>query len=297
MNTPGHLPPSFSGTSGPPGTLHQPPPWSSSPEAPFHRIRGLGSRTRFRVFLALLIAVVAHGASAAPGLSSLPHLKRFAKLAQSTLRQRRIQSIDVFVETKPEPIPEVEAPKERKVRTRPAPRKKRRRSKRRAPPPAAAQASRVLTAAKTPEEPLDLTGNTFIQGTANSYAGGVTASRGTSKTAVRNLRAKGSGVAGGRGSIRGADLSRPARPLRNHWKNCPFPAAADLEQINREQVRVEVVVTGSGRARSARAIKDPGHGFGRAAQRCAKRHRYAPELNRQGKSVVSKLIVTVKFTR
>lgn len=91
-------------------------------------------------------------------------------------------------------------------------------------------------------------------------------------------------------------MSRRVRPLKRQW-SCPFPAEADLEQINYQQVPVRVVVTSSGRARSTKATKDPGYGFARAAQRCAKRHRYAPELNRLGKPISGTFVVMVKFKR
>ena len=63
------------------------------------------------------------------------------------------------------------------------------------PPPAPAQAAKVLTAEPTPDEPIDLTGNTIVQGNADSYAGGFTSGNGTSANAVRAIPSP-SGVPG-----------------------------------------------------------------------------------------------------
>src|ERR1019366_6046615 len=55
------------------------------------------------------------------------------------------------------------------------------------PAPAPAQAAMVLTQEPDPNEPVDLTGNTIVQGNADSYAGGTTSANGTSNRAVRNI--------------------------------------------------------------------------------------------------------------
>jgi protein TonB len=155
----------------------------------------------------------------------------------------------------------------------------------------------VLTAEPDPNEPLDLTGNTFVQGSAESYAGGVTARAGTSNTAVKDLGARGDGVVGGRGKDPAGDQSRAARPIDEEW-NCPFPAEADVEQINFKRVQVVVKVGTSGKALDVTIVSDPGYGFGLAAKRCALRQRYEPALGRDGKPIVGQArSFYVRFSR
>lgn len=285
-----------------PGSLVQPPRLSSNAAPPFYSVHRLGRKTKWHAITAIFLALVFHGAGAAQGLTSLHDVRTFARQVRAIIHAGQIQSVEVNIEVAPEPPPPA-PPAEAQVEEPDAPPPPKRRPRRRrapkkqaAPPPAAAQASRVLTAKADANEPLDLTGNTFIQGTANSYAGGVSASGGTSKNAVRNRKAKTGGVRGGQGNTPHADLSRRARPLRRQW-NCPFPSEAELDQINYMQVDVTVMVGASGRASSAKVIKDPGYGFGRAAQRCAKRKRYAAAHNRIGKSVASTLVLTINFQR
>jgi hypothetical protein len=152
------------------------------------------------------------------------------------------------------------------------------------PPPSAAQAGKLLTAEPEPDAPLDLTGNGFVTGNSATYAGGVTAARGTAQTAVRNLnpRALGASNAAARepspsarrlSPSRAGDLSRPARPLSTNW-NCGFPAAANAEQVNFARVRLVVTVGVDGRARSVAVQTDPGSGFGALARQCAYRYSY-----------------------
>src|SRR5262249_50071277 len=144
--------------------------------------------------------------------------------------------------TTPEPEPEVpkEAPPPKAAAPQPA------------TPPAAAQAGKVLTADPDPDEPVDLTGNGFVQGTGDTFAGGVTSSDGTSHTAVRDLGAAGSAeaVVGEKPGPKAptADLSRKAKPLSTGWDHCGFPAEADIEQINNATVTLVVTVDAEGHA-------------------------------------------------
>jgi protein TonB len=156
----------------------------------------------------------------------------------------------------------------------------------------------VLAAEPTPDEPLDLTGNTFVQGNADYYAGGVTASKGTATQAVRNPTARPDGVVGGTGTApaSGVDRSRGAGAIERNW-DCPFPAEADLEQINYQQVRVAVTVSPSGKPQEVKVIGDTSFGFGRAAQRCALSKTFIPALDRAGNAITSTIPVMVNFVR
>jgi periplasmic protein TonB len=46
-----------------------------------------------------------------------------------------------------------------------------------------------------------------------------------------------------------------------------------------------------------RLVRDPGHGFGRAARACALARSYAPALDTGGKPIASRLKVEVRFVR
>jgi protein TonB len=156
----------------------------------------------------------------------------------------------------------------------------------------------VLTAEPTPDEPLDLTGDAFVQGTADYYAGGITASKGTATQAVRSTAARGDGVVGGTGTApsSGVDQSRAAGTVDRNW-DCPFPAESDLEQINYQQVRVAVTVSAQGKALDVKVIGDTSFGFGRAAQRCALGKTFTPALDRGGNAITTTIPIVVTFVR
>jgi protein TonB len=182
------------------------------------------------------------------------------------------------VEEKP---PEEEAPKPVAAVKAPS-------HEREAPPPAPAQAGKILTQEPDPNEPVDLTGQGFVTGNADTYAGGVTASSGTSKTAVRELNAVVGGVPGGTGTKVGAvgpDLSRPPGIVGGSQWDCPFPPEADAEEINYQRVKLLIVVRPDGTPQDAKVIGDPGNGFGREARKCALTRRYEPALDREGRPV------------
>jgi protein TonB len=156
----------------------------------------------------------------------------------------------------------------------------------------------VLTAEPDPNEPLDLTDNAFVQGNADFYAGGVTAAKGTSTEAVRQRQARADGVVGGTGTApaTGVDRSRPAGTLQKNW-DCPFPAEAELEQINYQQVNVAVTVSASGRPLDVKVLGSTSFGFGRAAQRCALGKTFVPALDRTGTAVTTTIPIVVTFVR
>jgi protein TonB len=156
----------------------------------------------------------------------------------------------------------------------------------------------VLTAEPDPNEPLDLTGNTFVQGNADSYAGGITASKGTATEAVRSREARADGAVGGTGKagVSSVDRSRPAGTLQRNW-DCPFPAEAELEQINYQQVNVAVTVSETGKPLDVKVLGNTTFGFGRAAQRCALGKTFVPALNRDGVPVTTTIAIVVTFLR
>jgi len=167
------------------------------------------------------------------------------------------------------------------------------------PPPAPAEAAKVLTA----DAPVLDFGNTFVTGNASQFAGGVTTSDGTSKVAVRNPNARSGGVVGGRGNggpvvaAPAIDRSRSPQLAGGAQWDCPFPAEADMEQIDQAAVSLEVSVDPSGKVKNVTVKADPGYGFGREARRCALRKNWQPGLDRLGQATGAVARVKVRFQR
>lgn len=275
---------------------------------PFAPIMALGRREmRIGLVIGLLGALLAHGVLAARGMMALLEVQRFANLVQEDVAERYRSTINIDVKApppppKPKPVappPEPTAPAPPPPKNAPPPPKNAP-----APAPAAAQAGKILTAPPDPNQPLDLTDKGFVTGNSDRYAGGTTASNGTSQTAVNSPYARGGGTPGATGTAPvqpppppAKDLSAPARPTSTNW-SCGFPAEADMDQIDYAVVRVVVTVTAQGRARSVSVLNDPGHGFGRLARQCAFRQTYTPGRDRYGKPVSRTTPpITVRFTR
>jgi protein TonB len=275
-------------------------------QTPYAQLDGLEAWGTRRFAGALLVALGLHLAVGSRGFLGLDEVEDFARAVQRDLQARVNRELEVDVQPEPEPeppppepVPEPEppAPEPEPVKPPPTPRAA-------TPPPpaaaapAAAQAGRVLTAEPTPDEPLDLTGDAFVQGNADYYAGGVTASKGTGTQAVRAAAARADGVVGGKGTApaSGVDRARAAGPVERNW-DCPFPAESELEQINYQQVRVAVTVSDKGRALDVKVIGETSFGFGRAAQRCAMSKTYVPALDREGNPVSMTIPVMVTFLR
>jgi protein TonB len=272
---------------------------------PLGPIFSLGRR-EIRVGLAVGIigALLLHGAVAAKAASTLGDLNAFAVLVRANIRERLQSQVDVDLTEPPPPPPpapepEPEAPPPpTPIAAAPAPP-----TDTPPPPPAAAEAGKVLTQDPDPNEPVDLTGDGFVSGTGDRFAGGVTASNGTSKGAVRDMRAQPDGVGkappGPVATVpSGPDLSRPASPLGGSWNDCEFPAEADIEGIDSAVVQLTVTVGPNGRAKSVTILRDPGNGFGQSARSCAFRKTFNTALDRSGTAVtMSTAPFTVRFTR
>ena len=173
------------------------------------------------------------------------------------------------------------------------------------PPPApqAAQAGQVLTAAPDPNEPVDFTGNTFVQGPGTEYKGGTTQA-GATGGPTYNPAARATGTPGGTGTAppappkpAGPDLSKAAGNGSVNWRNAPFPSEADAEQIDDAYVMLRITTDASGRALKVEVVKDPGHGFGREAKAYAMRQSFQSAKDRDGNPVGGEFTVNVHFTR
>jgi protein TonB len=287
------MPPSDSSASDPRGAL----PLRDDIQAPFAQVHGLEPFRNSRFVRALVVALVLHLAVGSRGFLGLDELGDFARGVHAGIEEKLRHDLEVDLQPEPEPPPPPE-PEPEPEPIKPPPEKPPPAPRAAEPPPApaAAQAGRVLTAEPTPDEPLDLTGNAFVQGNADYYAGGITASKGTSTQAVQNQAARSDGVVGGSGTAPAIDRSRPAGTAERNW-DCPFPAEAELEQINYQQVRVAVTVSAQGKALDVKVIGDTSFGFGRAAQRCALGKTFVPALDRAGTAITTTIPIVVTFVR
>lgn len=209
------------------------------------------------------------------------------------------QEIDIVVPEAPPPpppAPEPEVKNEPPPAPHPAPHEA-------TPPPAPAQAGKVLTQEPDPNEPVDLTGNTIISGNADSFAGGVTAANGTSKTAVRGLTSPNGAPAApaarpATAPVAGPDRSRsPTMADKSAWLNAPFPREADDAQIDNAEVTIQINVRTDGTIDVPAVLKDPGYGFGREAVKFAMKQKYAPALDHDGNPIPGSFRTIVRYSR
>jgi outer membrane biosynthesis protein TonB len=210
------------------------------------------------------------------------------------------QEIDVMRDDPPPPPP-APAPEETEAKPDPAPPAVKPAAHEAPPPaPAPAQAAKVLAQEPDPNEPVDLTGNTIIQGNADSYAGGTTTANGTSARAVRSL-ASPDGVPGATGApaakaSSGPDRSRTATPVNTDW-NAPFPPEADTAQIDETYVTLQIDVRADGTPSAVTVLVDPGNGFGREARKYALTQRYNPAFDHDGNPIPTRMKTKVHFSR
>ena len=273
---------------------------------PLARVYAIGPRIPVAVMVAAAVLAVSVHAGAAVGAVQAAVLHAFASWAHDVsgaVANRLAQTYDIdFVkppeekkEEPPPPEPPKEEPKEVvKVDPKDEPPPQ---------PPAAAEAAKVLVAEPQKDEPVDLTGNTFLNGTADTAVGGTTQIGGTAKTPTNNARAVATGTPGGTGTA-GApppvkvDRSRAARILNlANLERCRFPAEADAEQVDEAVVGIDVKVSVDGRPESVAITSDPGHGFGREARKCALREKYDPALSVDGLPVPGSYRVRFRFSR
>ncbi|MBK7586260.1 MAG: hypothetical protein IPI67_39505 [Myxococcales bacterium] len=165
--------------------------------------------------------------------------------------------------------------------------------------PPAAQAGRVLAV----EGEGDVVDFTMVQGSAGRYAGGLTASSGTSETKVTDPRATGAGMAPRNAVTAGPATTKPAaahaaqtrpppsqassaRPVVTAW-SCAFPPQADVDQIHFARVLVAVTVHTDGHALAVTVLSDPGHGFGASARACALGQRFRAARDAAGRPITA----------
>lgn len=271
---------------------------------PLARVLSLGPRIPVAVMVAAAVLAVSVHAGAAVGAVQAAVLHAFASWAhdvRGAVANRLSQTYDVdFIKPaeKPEEPPPEPPKEEPKVLVKMAPK-----DEPPPQPPAAADAAKVLMQEPAKDEPVDLTGNTFLNGNADTAVGGTTQIGGTAKTATNNVAAVATGVVGGTGTAAAppavkVDRSRAARIVNlSNLERCPFPAEADAEQVDEAIVGIDVKVSVDGRAENVAITSDPGHGFGREARKCALREKYDPALNVDGAPMPGTYRVRFKFSR
>jgi protein TonB len=273
---------------------------------PLAGVLSLGPRIPVAVMVFAAVLAVSMHAGAAVGAVQAAVLHAFGSWARDVrteVSSRLAQTYEVDMvkpaEKPPEPPPPPPEEKE------PPPKLVKEAPKDEPPPqpPAAADAAKVLMQEPAKDEPVDLTGNTFLNGNADTAVGGTTQIGGTAKSATNNLAAVATGVVGGTGTAPApaavrVDRSRPAAIMNKaNLERCPFPAEADAEQVDEAAVGIEVKVSTDGRAETVSVTHDPGHGFGREARKCALRERYSPALNVEGVSIPGVYRVNFRFSR
>jgi protein TonB len=262
---------------------------------PMERVLAMEGRSSGTTLVSVaIIAVLLHVAVAAQALTMSVELRAWSRMVRDQVAARLQDLYEIDLAKAPEPPPPPPPPpeevKEEKPPPPPPPAKA---DEPPPPPPAAAQAGKVLTQEPDPNEPVDFAG--FVNGTADSYAGGVTQAAGTSKTAVANLNARAGGSPTGTGAPTAAPApsgvrSRPAGLLGStDWYCSSFwPAEADSEQIDEALVTIRVTVGPDGKPQNVEIVQDPGHGFGLAARRCAMRESYQTALDASGNALTMK---------
>ena len=261
----------------------------------FARMLAYDERSVLRFRVSFVLTVALYVALGVRGLAMSTGVGGFADSVLRILTQKHHAEYEIEPPPPPPPEPPPPEPEPEVPKEAPPPR-----AVAMATPPPVAQAGKVLTA--DPDEPVDLTGDGFVQGTGDTFAGGVTSSTGTSHTAVKDVQPIPSAEPGPTtrpGPVAGArDMSRKAALLGgSSWDRCGFPAEADIEQINSARVSLVVTIDAEGHATGATVTQDPGFGFGALAKRCALRERYSPALNKAGEPVAGTQLITINFRR
>jgi outer membrane biosynthesis protein TonB len=279
-------------------------PAASRPD-PLGPVLALGKdAVRVGAILGFLGALALHGAAGAQAAANLYDMEGFAERVAAYVKNGLQLQIEIDSTPPPPPPPAPEPPppepEPEKAPTPPPPAPA---DEPPPPPPAPAEAGKVLTAEPDPNEPVDLTDSGIVTG-EGVYRGGITASSGTAKTAVRDVKAQPGGVVGGTGTAPApvikaptVDLSRPASPIGTSWSDCGFPTEAQLDGVEYGIVKLVVTVGADGRAKAVTVLADPGSGFGNHARQCAMRRVFKAGLDKAGQPVVTTTPpFTVKFT-
>jgi hypothetical protein len=144
--------------------------------------------------------------------------------------------------------------------------------------PAAAKAAKVVTVARDPNTPLDFTGFDMVTGDSAAYAGGFTASKGKSETAVTQPALPTAPV---HRVVKAPSQAKPAGPAREDWA-CSWPEEAQESDLRDARVSVRVEVDRDGAPESVQILASPAASFTEAARRCAMGEEYRAALDDDG---------------
>lgn len=256
----------------------------------FDRPRTLGG---LRVVWAIAAALSVHAGLVGAAMHAGPSLETWA---EGMMRRVHVELESEYRVTldEPPPPPAPPPPPPPPEVPRPEPVAQQARAPTAAPPVPVplASAARVLSN----DDPLDFSSDSFVTGDEAMYAGGASASSGKSKTAVEVVPPP---------PPRASAL--PSEPDRSSpvtlseedddW-HCPWPTEAEDEALDAQVVLVEVEVRADGRVASGRLLRDPGHGFGEAALRCARTKIFVPAKDRDGRAIArTSPPIRVQFTR
>jgi hypothetical protein len=113
----------------------------------------------------------------------------------------------------------------------------------------------------------------MVVGKGDAYAGGYTASTGTSKTAVQDVGATAHG--------KGPSGARAAAPAQRDWA-CAWPEEEAGTDVRDVRVAIRVHVDRDGNPQSVDVLGGASPNFARAARRCALGETYSPARNDSG---------------
>ncbi len=266
----------------------------------FEALLALDGRARRGLMGALFFALALHAIAGARAAAIPVEVRAWALDVQYSVHERLWSEVDLEPPKPPE-APKPEEPEPAKPPPAPEPAPEPPPVPAEAPPPPApeaAQAGQVLAAEGEPEGPVDLAG-AFVQGVGETYAGGTTHRDGTSTAPVASPHAVAGGSPGATGVtvVPKQNLARKAVDLEPGDWNIPFPPEADLEQVDEAYVSLQFTVTPEGQVTDVKVLKDPGHGFGRAARNYAKTRRFAHAADADGHAVAELKLLTVHFIR
>jgi len=256
----------------------------------------LGARATRRGPVGVALLTLAFGVHAVAGLTTMASRSKDPSAPRAGA-EPPIQ-IDHVVELDPPETPppavEVPPPAARAIERAPAREPRRPEPPSEGAPPPPAQAAEVVAAADDASQALDFTGFDIATGDGPRYAGGITASSGTSSRAVRGLVVDRAADPNARA---GVSRARPVGAPRREW-DCPWPAEAEALSIDEQFVVIRAVVRADGTVASAELISDPGYGFGAVALACAREQRFPAAIDDDGRPITATSPpVRVRFTR
>lgn len=132
---------------------------------------------------------------------------------------------------------------------------------------------------------LDLTGEVFVEGKGDAYAGGATSPGGAGQRPGSQVGAPPAQPAPGKPPPPKQPSRAAPVSLRSEQWNCPWPdAAADLP-LDEQTATIRVTVRADGSVEASEIVEDPGDGFAPAALRCARATRFTPATDADGRPI------------